>query len=53
VRLGGQRPALTEFAAYRADAENRVEHELAAGDLNGDGYEDVVLLDAGSRCARS
>src|SRR5262249_51238122 len=29
VRLGGERPSLTEFAAYRADAENRVEHDLA------------------------
>jgi len=46
VRLGGQRPALAEFAAYRADAENRIEHDLASGDLNGDGYTDVVLLDA-------
>lgn len=46
VRLGGQRPSLSEFAAYRADAENRIEHDLAAGDLNGDGYADIVVLDA-------
>jgi len=46
VRLGGERPSLTEFAAYRADAENRVEHDLVSGDLNGDGFTDVVVLDA-------
>src|SRR5262249_45048572 len=46
VRLGGQRPALAEFAAWRADAENRLEHHLTSGDVNGDGYTDAVVLDA-------
>jgi hypothetical protein len=46
VRLGGQRPALEQFAAWRVDAENRIQHDLASGDLNGDGYLDAVVLDA-------
>lgn len=46
VRLGGQRPALTQFAAWHSDSENRLQHGLATGDLNGDGYTDVVVLDA-------
>lgn len=46
VRLGGQRPSLAEFAAYRSDSENRLEHDLASGDINGDGYLDAVVLDA-------
>jgi len=46
VRLGGQRPKLEEFAAFRSDSENRVEHNMVLGDLNGDGFLDVVVLDA-------
>jgi hypothetical protein len=46
VRMGGQRPSLAEFAAFRSDSEGRVEHDLASGDVNGDGYVDAVVLDA-------
>lgn len=46
VRLAGQRPALEQFAAWRVDAENRLQHDMASGDLNGDGYLDVAVLDA-------
>lgn len=46
VRLGGERPSLKEFAAYRSDSENRIEHDLVTGDLNGDSYLDAVVLDA-------
>lgn len=49
VRLSGQRAELAEFAAYRAESERRVEHELEVGDVNGDGYVDVVVLDAGEQ----
>jgi len=46
VRLAGERIALDEFAVYRSDAEDRYEHDLSFGDLNGDGYMDMVVLDA-------
>jgi len=46
VRLSGERVALEEFAAYRSDEEDRYEHEMEVGDLNGDGFVDVVVLDA-------
>lgn len=49
VRLAGQRAELESFAANRSESEDRAEHELEAGDLNGDGYVDVVCLDAGER----
>jgi len=52
VRLGGARPTLEDFAAYRPDAEDRFEHEIEVGDLNADGYTDLVVLDARERiCA--
>lgn len=46
VRQAGARPALEEVASYRSDQDNRLEHEMEAGDLNGDGYVDLVVLDA-------
>ncbi len=46
VRLAGSRTTLQEFATYRSDADNRTEHEIAAGDLNGDGLLDLAVLDA-------
>lgn len=46
VRLEGERVTLTEFEAWRSDAEDRLEHEIAVGDLNSDGFVDVVVLDA-------
>jgi hypothetical protein len=45
VRLGGTRPSLEQFAAYTAESDQRVQHNLASGDLNGDGFLDVVVLD--------
>ena len=49
VRLGGQRVSLKQFAAWRTDTERRMEHELAAGDVNSDGFTDLVSLDAGEQ----
>jgi hypothetical protein len=46
VPLAGERVALEEFAAYRSDEEDRFEHEMEVGDVNGDGYIDIIVLDA-------
>ncbi|HBS29945.1 MAG TPA: hypothetical protein DEB06_10995 [Phycisphaerales bacterium] len=46
VRLAGQRVTLDEVSSYRSDNENRLEHEIEVGDLNSDGYMDMVVLDA-------
>ena len=52
VRLSGQRVALEEFAAFRSDEEDRLEHEAEFGDVNGDGYIDMVVLDAREQMAQ-
>ncbi len=49
VRLAGQRHSLTQFAAHRIDRDTRQEHEIEAGDLNNDGFLDMVVLDAGEQ----
>jgi len=46
VRLDGQRVNLDEFAAFRSDDDDRLEHEIEVGDINGDGYTDLIVLDA-------
>lgn len=46
VSLGGARYSLDEVAAYRNDDDDRLEHEIEAGDLNSDGLIDWVCLDA-------
>ena len=35
----------------RADSDRRLDHDLEAGDVNGDGYADVIVLDAGEKMA--
>ncbi|MBL0927719.1 MAG: VCBS repeat-containing protein [Phycisphaerales bacterium] len=47
VRLGGDRPELAEVASYRWDDEDRIPHSMFAGDVNNDGFLDLVVLDAG------
>lgn len=49
VRLGGDRAVLEQIAVYRSDSDDRYEHEIAVGDINGDGYVDLVVLDAGEQ----
>ena len=49
VRMGGTRVSLKQIAAWRSDEERRVEHELTAGDVNGDGFTDLIALDAGEQ----
>lgn len=46
VALQGSRPALDEVSVYRADSETRLEHDIEVGDVNGDGFVDLVVLDA-------
>jgi hypothetical protein len=49
VRLAGERYELDPFAFYRSEQDGRAEHEIEVGDINGDGYVDLVVLDAGER----
>lgn len=49
VRLAGGGAALSPFASYRSDEDNRREHEMEIGDINGDGYVDAIVLDAGEQ----
>jgi len=44
--LSGERWTLHELGAHRNDDEDRLEHEIAVGDVNGDGFTDLVVLDA-------
>jgi len=44
--LSGERWGLEELGSYRGDDEDRLEHEIAAGDVNADGFTDLVVLDA-------
>jgi hypothetical protein len=49
IRFGGERLALKEISAWRTTDERRHQHELTPGDINGDGYIDMVCLDAGEQ----
>ena len=49
IRLAGERIALEEVASWRTTEERRRQHELACGDVNGDGFLDMVALDAGEQ----
>jgi hypothetical protein len=49
IRLGGDRLGLKEVAAWRTDVERRRQHEMLAGDINDDGFMDIVALDDGEQ----
>ncbi|MHC4946671.1 MAG: FG-GAP repeat domain-containing protein [Planctomycetota bacterium] len=49
VRRAGERFALREIASWRSTEERRVQHEIASGDVNSDGFTDLVSLDAGEQ----
>ncbi|MCK4871190.1 MAG: VCBS repeat-containing protein [Phycisphaerales bacterium] len=49
VRLAGERLTLHQFADHRTDEEDRLEHEIEAGDVNADGHMDLIVLDAGEQ----
>lgn len=49
VQLYGSRISLSEIQSWRSDEDRRVQHELATGDINADGFIDMVSLDAGEQ----
>ena len=49
IRLAGRGWTLVEVASWRTEEEHRRQHELASGDINGDGFMDIVSLDAGEQ----
>lgn len=49
VRLGGDRATLKQLAAWRTDVDKRRQHEMIAGDINSDGFTDLVTLDDGEQ----
>lgn len=51
VRLSGERITMRETGAWRSTEERQLHHELATGDVNGDGFMDLIALDAGEQMA--
>jgi len=49
IQLSGARVSLNEIQSWRTNNDRRVQHELAVGDVNGDGHSDMVSLDAGEQ----
>jgi len=49
AQLDGRRLALEERANYRGDRVQEVDHEISSGDVNGDGFLDLIVLDAGEQ----
>jgi hypothetical protein len=49
VRLGGERLVLRETDAWRTTDERQLHFELAGGDVNGDGFTDLIAIDAGEQ----
>jgi hypothetical protein len=52
VRLGGERIVLEPAGSWTSEDPRQVPHELVPGDLNGDGYMDVTVLDGGQQMAQ-
>jgi len=49
VPLKGSRRTLVEVGSWKSGIEGHIPHELAVGDVNADGYGDMVALDAGEQ----
>jgi hypothetical protein len=45
VQLRGARYTLDDFATYRSNDDDLREHEIETGDVNGDGFVDIVILE--------
>jgi hypothetical protein len=51
IRLAGQRITLRETDAWRSNDEVQLHHTIAVGDINNDGFTDLIALDAGEQMA--
>ncbi len=49
LRFTGDAIKLAQVGVYRNDNDDRLEHEITAGDVNADGFTDLVVLDAGEQ----
>lgn len=49
IQLAGERLTLNEVDSWRTSDERQLQHEISTGDLNGDGFQDMVSLDAGQQ----
>jgi hypothetical protein len=49
IQISGSRVSLNEVQSWRSESDRRVQHELATGDINADGFIDMVSLDAGEQ----
>lgn len=49
VRLAGERITLRETDAWRSSEERQLHHTMTAGDVNSDGFTDLIALDAGEQ----
>lgn len=49
VQLGGERIVLREIDTWRTADERQFHHEFTTGDVNGDGFQDLICLDAGQQ----
>lgn len=49
IQFGGERVVLSQVAAWRTDIDRRRQHEMLAGDVNSDGFVDLVMLDDGEQ----
>ncbi len=47
VRLSGGSPMLREVGSWRPEDPRSLHHDLASGDVNGDGFTDLAVADAG------
>lgn len=49
VLLEGERLTLRETSAWRSSDEQQLHYLLASGDINSDGYTDLIAMDAGEQ----